>query len=1350
MADLTRRIALALLAVSCALGVCAGSAVAAPAELWSACDESAPEGQRCSNPRGIGVDRENGHVFVGDQAYNRVVELNAVGQFIKTWGWDVVEAGPGDDTAPPEDEFEICVPNQGDECKAGLGGFGTGQFSNPVGIAVDSEGAVYAVDFSNRRVEKFLPTGQFDLMFGGEVNKTKVEEGTASATEENICPFDPGDQCQNGTTGSGPGQFGAWQVGSFIAIDGADNVYVGDEARIQAFDTGGSYVDECNTGDIPSLGTVTALATDSAGDLYAKYTGTRDVRKLTAPPSCELLAEPVFELPQPPFTTNSASAIAVAPGGEVFAFGATDCCGNQDNLDPIVQFDRDGNVIDEFGKGEFNPLSNGLAANLCPGSPAPGNFYVSNLSSADGFVRAYGTDPVGCFKAHTGEASEITEFAATLNGTVDPGGAAVSECRFEYGETTAYGQGAPCAEYKSGEEWKPLLSPAELGEGSEPVPVRAPIAGLQKGTVYHFRLLAKVGGEAETGFDSTFKTLGPPVISEDHVASASATQATLEALVNPEGFPTTYRFEYGLTDEYGSLTSTFAAGSDRADHPAQAVLGGLAPQTTYHWRIVAVNSSGPAEGPDRTLTTYPVFSSPPGCPNEGLRAGTSATLPDCRAYEMVSPVDKNGGDIVTALDFGDPGGFIQAASDGDAITYTSLTSFAGQPTSFRYNQYLARRGPQGWTTEGIHPPANGKSLDPQPGNYREFMAFTPDLCSAWLIDYQDPPLVEGAAQDYPNLLRRDNCAPGAGSLEALTVPESPPLSGSTSQNYVVEKSVQATTPDGAHALFTARTQLTPEAAPCCTQQLYDRFAGKVRLVSVLPGGAPASGVPGSGDVVTGGGWDGNLEGALSEDGERAYWSFEGDIYLREHPGQGRVAGECDGAGLNACTQTVSEGGIAFGGALFWAASPDGAKALFSQQREVSNKSNNELRIYDAESDSSQPIAADVRGVAGQSDDLQRVYFISNAALPGAGANSPWGEEAIIGKPNLYLWEAGEGGGEVSFVATLLEGDLGEREQDATFEAYDLAAENTYFRATRASAEGAALAFNSRAPLTDYDNTAADGRPAVEVYRYDAGTDELTCVSCNPAGARPRTEELHEPYVKRSIEAHPTKVTAAAWIPTWEHPTHASNVLSEDGERLFFNANDALVPRDANGAPDVYQWEAAGTGGCSASSPSYFPQRRGCIDLISSGQSPQKAEFWEASADGSDVFFTTARSLVSADPGLIDLYDARVGGGYPEPDPKSECEGEACQSPPPPPRFDEPASGAYAGPGNVRPSPCAAPAKRAAKLSRVAARSRRSARRALRAGEEERAGKLREKAKRAARRARQMSAQAKRCRRRAAR
>jgi NHL repeat len=1264
---------------------CASSALAfGPPRFWGgqpgeACDTGSEAGQ-CRIPRGVAADSSNGHIFVADSENSRTVEFNALGQFVKAWGWGV-------DTGAAA--LQSCTGAS--TCQAGIPGGGAGQFApfSPQGVAVDSAGNIYLTDRglpSNRRVQKFDRKGNFLLMFGGEVNKTKVEAGGASEGEENLCPFAPGDVCQGGSEGTGHGQFGFWPAtGDLIAIDdngtptaADDKVYVGDSGRIQRFDTEGHYQGEIS---LPGK-TVKSLATDPDGNLY--YIGNGElgngelgVHKIS--PAGIPGSPETFELPKLGNAVPIPSAVAVDVLGDVFAFGPTNP-GNETN--PIFEFDPSGEVIAEFGKGEFSEQSTGLATNFCAGSKAPGNLYATNPDFNDSYLLAYGTDPVGCFAAKTGEANPIEEHAATLNGTVNPRGLAVTECFFEYGTSTAYGHLAPCEDPGAG----------EIGTGNEAVPVHADISGLEKGTVYHFRLLAKVGGETETGADATFKTLGPPAISDDRAVSVTSGEATLKALVNPEGFETGYRFEYttlAAFEESGftgaQSTATTQVGGGRGDRSAVANLKGLTPGTAYSWRIVASNSSGTTEGAAHTLFTYLPFAAE-SCPaNQAFRGGASAFLPDCRAYEMVSPVDKNGGDIVRESGGSkDPGTYAQASTDGNRITYTSLSSFAGQPNSFNFNQYLASRhergeAGEGWSSQGLHTPVAGQPADPTADTFgflREFMAFSPDLCSSWQIDHQTPPPTADGQLGHANLYRRENCGAGAGSFEALIPSPAYELAPGTLEQYVTRNSVQGYSADSRHTLFTARAQLSADAAPSTNAiQLYDRSDGTLHLVSVLPNGSPATG---NSEVGSGAGL--NQDRAVSADGSLVYWQTTNaavGLLLRRHPEQGIVSEECSEA-AKACTVPVGTGG-----AFFWTAAADGSKALYGEgPGGAEDLYEFDLARYEAAEEPSRLIASNVLGVAGASEDLSRIYFVSSEALN----DEEEGEEE--GEPNLYLSEEVGEERTFSFVATLAATDVGATEPGVDVIAYNVVAGFPYERGSRVSADGGRLVFDSRAPLSGYDNSGEDGRPSVEVFAYAAAGGELDCISCNPSGAQPSgVAEMRQPYVPPWRNGHPTEVPAAAWIPTWEHPLHASNVVSADGGRVFFNASDALVPRDTNGKQDVYEWEAAGTGGCDLADPSYFAQNGGCIYLITSGESKRESEFWEASPDGRDVFFATESSLVPQDPGSVDLYDARVGGGFPQPEANVPCEGEACQHPPPPPEFSAPASGSYQGPPNPHKRSC---------------------------------------------------------------
>jgi hypothetical protein len=298
---------------------------------------------------------------------------------------------------------------------------------------------------------------------------------------------------------------------------------------------------------------------------------------------------------------------------------------------------------------------------------------------------------------------------------------------------------------------------------------------------------------------------------------------------------------------------------------------------------------------------------------------------------------------------------------------------------------------------------------------------------------------------------------------------------------------------------------------------------------------------------------------------------------------------------------------------------------------------------------------------GMSKDASYLYFASKEDLGGG---------ATAGRSNLYLYH----GGAFSFVATLAQVDLS-----------SAVGTSPVGHVARVTPDGRHAAFMSAARPTGYDNVDANnGKAAGEVYLYDAsangGAGKLVCTSCNPTGARPVGAEIVE-------GGHVTGYWAAARIPVSESSLHAARMLSDDGKRLYFTSTDTLSPRDTNGAQDVYEWEQEGSGSCEEKDLSFAPASGGCLSLISSGKSPLAADFVDASPSVDDVFLSTASSLVTQDYGLIDIYDARVGGGFPPPpQPPAACEGEACQSPFAAPEDPTPASSAFKGAGNVVETP----------------------------------------------------------------
>jgi len=347
----------------------------------------------------------------------------------------------------------------------------------------------------------------------------------------------------------------------------------------------------------------------------------------------------------------------------------------------------------------------------------------------------------------------------------------------------------------------------------------------------------------------------------------------------------------------------------------------------------------------------------------------------------------------------------------------------------------------------------------------------------------------------------------------------------------------------------------------------------------------------------------------------------------------------------------------------------------------------ELKRYNVAADELGPsIAGEVQGVLGTSADGSIVYFVSDEG----------------GENSLYMWS--EGGG-TKFIAA------GNGSGDFTANwAADQDGPNS-----RVTPDGMHLAFQANNSLTGFPDNGKS-----QAYIYSAATGALVCASCNVA----------EPADGAFIEGG-----------TNYQISRLSRNLSNDGSRLFFVTDEALVPRDSNGLEDVYVYEA-GSGAAALISPGN--------DNCSYCGLGRNNYFGDASASGDDAFFWSRDELVGVDQNEnLDIYDARVGGGLTSqnpPPPAPPCTGDECRGQSSSPDLPGAASAGFVGKGNVsQKQNCNKLGREAKKLSNRAKRLRKNAKTAKRNGKSAVAKKRNKKANRLAKQARNKSKSAKKCR-----
>jgi hypothetical protein len=722
----------------------------------------------------------------------------------------------------------------------------------------------------------------------------------------------------------------------------------------------------------------------------------------------------------------------------------------------------------------------------------------------------------------------------------------------------------------------------------------------------------------------TLSNLSPPIVEREWSSTVGVSTATLDASVNPVDQDTTYHFEYD-TSPYTSPashgTNAPAPDADMGSAPGSVstALTGLQAGTPYHYRIAATNANGTTYGPEHTITTYltPTIPSSDSCPNASFRSeGLSAGLPDCRAYEMVSPLDKNASDIEGQ------GATTVASVSGDRVSFAARTGFADTRGSgiVGMTQYVASRSADGWSTHGAMPTPALNSWQVFSGP-TVLAAFSDELDSAVVGGLGLP----GAANEgNRNNIYREDLATNA--LETVTVPsgsEEPGLGFSYISSSVARSS------DAGVVVFETSSDMVPETDGLPNEnRLYAWDHGTLRLAGILPNGTIPAGrsesVRTRSTETPDSLWHNDT---MSRDGSRImfYATSEGgserELYMRKDATSTVLVSQSEASTPNPEPHKVT----------FETASPDLKHVLFaSTDRLTDNDPGGPgygLYLYtdspnpETESNLTFIARANTAGeapstiVKGMSEDGSHIYF------------SSFETPELHNEVGTYLWDRGT----VHFVAS---GYLVAQGGSLDSEAVSVESEQ------RVSADGRVFAFTLNHDLGVGDAGSDPNNPGFPftfnaLYVYGESGETLRCVSC-PSSSVAMTG---------NVEIYP-------------HATHKnftitvglrSRFLSDDGRYVFFSSPDALVPQDTNGLYDAYEYDT----------------ETGKVSLLSPGTGGNGSWFTEASASGSDVFILTRESLSGWDTDtLVDLYDARVNGGLPGPPvPPLGCLGDACQGVP---------------------------------------------------------------------------------------
>jgi hypothetical protein len=675
-------------------------------------------------------------------------------------------------------------------------------------------------------------------------------------------------------------------------------------------------------------------------------------------------------------------------------------------------------------------------------------------------------------------------------------------------------------------------------------------------------------------------------------------------------------------------------------------------------------------------------------------AAVAIALPAERRYEMVTPPYKGGFPVGAELN---QPGIRAVSSNGESVTFFSGGAFAGAPSGLQSIDYLARRGESDWSTVPLMPPASlqpilqGSDVSPSldmvlklgfPGSsfantLNEMQVLlhspeTPDTIDNWefegsvttvgkekvnaveasasldfchmLLEGNSPLLLEavGASEELYQYDRGCNGEPrslmlvGLDNASKLIDPACYTVIGDGDTNGTygsgMAERFNAASADGSEVFFTTCVKATKEpVGPNVPHQVFVRLAGsrtlevsrpletgkafggcerEVSLGHSVPGEVPCDGASERASA--------DFAGA-SQDGSKVYFTTAAPL----------VEGDTD-SGNDLYMATIG--------------CPGGRPACGVSEREVTS-------LTQVTHDPSSGQAANVLGVVRLAPDGTHAYFVAGgnllssgqqAVLEGEGRNVPH-----VGAANLYVYDVASPGG-VAFVGDLCSGSSLSGAVADIFCPSTSGKDETLWmheegEAQTAGLDGRFLVFATYAQLS-----ASDANVTKDVYRYDAVTGRLVRVSGGEGGYdangnRQVLGENGEPLGASIMPGHYGGLLQAQYEMN-------NRAINEDGSRVVFSSAEPLSPNASNGQLNAYEWRE-GPG-------------EGRVSLISDGSGPGPVPQVVISSSGDDIFFLTSDGLVPQDTdGALDIYDARVGGGFPPASAtEQQCSGDACQGP----------------------------------------------------------------------------------------